>query len=191
MASDVDRRELLDAASAIVAHEGISALSVRRVAKEVGASTMVVYTHFGDKSGLVEAVAAEGFRRFAATLAEVHRDDPFEHLMETGRAYRRYAQANPSYYRLLFSRVRPPDGGFAEAKRHGEVAYAILLEGVTRVLARLDRPAREVEAAAVQVWSTVHGFVSLELSHELPPDRADALYEATLAFVLRGLGKRD
>lgn len=191
MTATVDRRDLLDAASRVLAEEGLAALTMRRIAREVGASTMVLYTHFGDKDGLVEALLAEGFRRFAEALRAVERADPWEHLKAIGQAYRRFALANPTYYRLLWSHPRPEDVAerFGEARRHGQVAFSVLTEAVTRVLAALDRPAREVLPAAVQVWSAVHGHVSLELTGELPPDELEELYAGTLAFIARGLGR--
>jgi AcrR family transcriptional regulator len=190
-AEAVTRAGILDAASRIVSDEGLKALTVRRVAREVGASTMVVYTHFGDKDGLLEALMAEGFGRFAAALRRVRGAEPFEHLRALGRAYRAFALENPSYYRLLWSHGRPPDAAerFDEARRHGQEAFGVLLEAVTRVMTALDRPARDVEPAAIHVWATVHGHVSLELAGEIPPEAAGDLYERTLDYVRWGLGE--
>lgn len=192
--STIDRREILDAASHIVAREGAAMLSMRRLARELGASTMVVYTHFGDKRGLIEAIIAEAFRRFANTLrgSQTHAD-PWARLHALGLAYRRFALDNPSYYALMWRRGAleglPSQGEDGEAHRHGQAAFGILIETVTRVLASLGEPADRVEPAAIYVWSTVHGFVSLELVEELPRETGDALYEQTLARIARGLGR--
>jgi AcrR family transcriptional regulator len=43
--------------------------SARKVAAEIGASTMAVYTHFGGMNGLLEAIIAASFERFGAALA--------------------------------------------------------------------------------------------------------------------------
>jgi hypothetical protein len=45
-----------------------------------------------------------------------------------------------------------------------EIAWQALLSGVTRVLAALDRPARDAEPIATAIWSASHGFCSLELA---------------------------
>ena len=64
-ATDVATR-LVEAAARVLAEEGPSAVSARRLANEVGASTMVVYTHFGGMDHVLGHVRREGFRRFAA-----------------------------------------------------------------------------------------------------------------------------
>jgi AcrR family transcriptional regulator len=193
--ANLQRRDVLDVASRILSEEGIAALTMRRIAQEVGASTMVLYTQFGEKDRLVDALLVESFVRFAAALRAVPTppDDSWGHLAGLGRAYRRFALDNPTYYRLMWSPLGQRDCDSperAEAQRHGKLAYAILVEATTRVMATMDRPARDIEPAAIQVWSTIHGFVLLEMSHELTEEQATALFDDTLQFIARGLGKR-
>lgn len=185
-------REMVEVAAKILATEGLAALSVRRVAAEVEASTMVVYTHFHDKDGLVDAAIAEAFSRFAAALASVHEEDPFQHLRALGHAYRAFALGSPSWYRLLFSRTgelaaRPEGTARRELPPAAPRAFDSLTRAIARVLALLDRPARDIEPAAMNVWAITHGLVSLELSGGCPPERADEAFESMLAFVEAGL----
>ncbi|HEU4841752.1 MAG TPA: helix-turn-helix domain-containing protein, partial [Ilumatobacteraceae bacterium] len=60
---------LLEAAARVLAEEGRDAVTARRLATEVGASTMAVYTHFGSMDELLLGLWREGFRRFGAALA--------------------------------------------------------------------------------------------------------------------------
>lgn len=189
----VDRRAVLDAASRLLADEGPGALTMRRLAAEVGASTMVLYSRFEGREGLVTQLQIEGFSRFADALGAVAHPDPWQHLSELGRAYRRFARANPGYYRLMWgAQPGPPDEGCAAPtplQISGQRAFGALLAAITRVLAALDRPAREAEPLARSVWSTVHGFVSLEMAGALGPGAdADEAYEQTLRFVNAALG---
>ena len=164
---DVQRRAVLDAASRILVDEGAGALSTRRVATDLGASTMVIYSLFDSKDRLMDALVVEGFRRFADALAEPREDDPFAHLRALGGAYRRFALENQTYYRLLWSHEDfcAQDGAErAEARRHGDRAFAALTSALLGVMAALDRPARDIRAEAMNVWSQIHGFVSLELA---------------------------
>ena len=62
------RRALIDAAVGVIEHEGLAALSLRDLARRVGVSHAAPVHHFGDKAGLLTAVAAEGFSKLADAL---------------------------------------------------------------------------------------------------------------------------
>jgi AcrR family transcriptional regulator len=183
----LDRREILDVASGLLMREGPRALSMRRVAQAVGSSTMVLYTEFGAKDGLMSALLAEGFRRFAAALAAARGRDPWQRVRALGHAYRGFALQHPTYYALMWSpsaaELRPSAAG-----GDGEAAFLVLQNTVTEVMTALDRPARDIEPAAMNTWALVHGFCSLELAGRFPSRaQADAAYETTLDFVEAGL----
>ena len=63
------RPALIEAAARLIATEGASGLTLRRVADAVGTSTMAIYTHFGGMPELRRAVRREGFARLAARAA--------------------------------------------------------------------------------------------------------------------------
>ena len=57
---------LIEAAARVLAEEGRPAVTARRLAAEVGASTMAVYTHFGSMDELLVRMCRDGFARFGA-----------------------------------------------------------------------------------------------------------------------------
>lgn len=177
------RLAILDAAAKLLAQGGPEALSVRRVAEQVGASTMVVYTHFHDKQGLVDAVLEHAFAGFAGALAAVEVADPWQHLRALGHAYRSFATARPDAYRLLFERCEPSVAVPGSAAR----AFEALTVAIAKVMAALDRPARDIEPFALDVWAATHGIVQLELAGVIPAERADATFEHMLDFIVAGL----
>lgn len=177
------RRALIDAAAQILADEGPAALSVRRVAQEVGSSTMVVYTHLGDKDGMVDAVLEHAFSGFAAALTAVSDRDPWVQLRNLGHAYRAFAKANPAAYRLMFGRTSPG----TSMPTAGARAFEALTSSIARVMAALDRPARSIEPAAMSVWAATHGIVSLELAGGCAPAEVDGIFEHVLDFIEAGL----
>ncbi len=90
--SEAMHRALLDTASRLLVKEGPQALTMRRVAAAAGCSTTVLYTTFGGKSGIAEALYREGFARFYKKLSSVPpAGDPLERLLALGRAYRENA----------------------------------------------------------------------------------------------------
>ncbi|WP_328400759.1 TetR/AcrR family transcriptional regulator [Streptomyces sp. NBC_00390] len=101
--ADSVRRRLLDEAARVLAEHGPAALSARRLVKEVGASTMAVYTHFGSMPNLVREVMREGFERFRVRALAVRRgDDPVAHIAALCRCYQDFARDEPHVYAVLF-----------------------------------------------------------------------------------------
>lgn len=185
-------RAILEVAGRLLVDEGPAGLTMRRLASAAGTSTMVLYTRFGSRDAVIEALLAEGFSRFADMLGAVSEPEPLVHLRALGRAYRRFGLENPTSYRLMWGGMHTGDDwrkvNTSTAAPHGLRAFASLVVAVTRVLAANDRSARDAEPLAMAVWSTVHGFVSLELNGGMPAGvELDRLYERTLDFVLAGV----
>lgn len=164
-------RRLIDEAARIFAEQGPAGLSLRKVAAAAGTSTMTVYTRFGDKQGLLDAMHREGFRRLADQIHEATRsDDP---LVELGHAYRSAALASPQLYGLMFG---PLPAGFEPTEDTDKAAaatYAPLVDGVRAAVERGDL-AGDPEDIALHLWVVAHGMVSLELSGQLPVPAAKA-----------------
>jgi AcrR family transcriptional regulator len=176
------RAELLHAAVAILNEDGPDALQTRKIAGAAGTSTMAVYTHFGGMPALIAAVADEGLRQFDVALTMPPTADPVADLMATGIAYRRYAIERPHMYRLMFGStsahgINAPAQDLltltvAEINDHYP-SFAHVVRGVHRCMlaGRITSPSgasppddATVVAVAAQFWSTIHGFVMLELA---------------------------
>ncbi|MGV9300787.1 TetR/AcrR family transcriptional regulator [Amycolatopsis sp. NPDC003676] len=163
------RLKLLDRAGELISADGPKALSLRKLAADSGTSTTAVYSLFGSKPDLVNALYAEGFRRFGARLATVPlTGEPVPDLVRLGIAYRESALADPHLYAIMFSRSVP---GFEPNAEADEVAQSTLapLTGVVRA-AVASGQFQDVapELITVSLWGFVHGLVSLELSGRLP-----------------------
>lgn len=193
---DAQRAALLDAASRMLMHGGPDAISLRKLAAEVGTSTMAVYTAFGGKEGLISALYEEAFDRLGATQRAVPRDpDPLVWLANLGRAYHDFALANPSYYALMISVTMP----VSEAARHagaelpargisGHPSYQYLLDAVK---ACVDEGyfASDVEPVMIAdaFWAVAHGLCSLELAgYHTSASEAGARFITTTSAVMTG-----
>lgn len=164
---------LVQAAVGLLAEQGPSALKVRAVASASGLSTMVVYSHFGGIPELMGAVADHGFKELGAAFGRVPvTEDPIADLYAMALTCRRQARENPHLYDLMFglstrATYRPlPDTdrrlsghspAFREAHAHVTAACERLLRS-----GRIER--QEPEAIAAQLWSYVHGYITLELA---------------------------
>jgi AcrR family transcriptional regulator len=196
--TDKTRTELVEAAIRLLADQGVEALVLRRVAGAAHVSTMCVYSRFGDKTGLLEAVYVAGFERLGLALASVEPSkDPIIHLRRIGVAYRRFAVANPALYSLMFERVVGFDPTPELRAEVLETTFAPILEAVRTAMDKGVIGAESTLVAAYTLWTAAHGAVSLELTHAAPKplsgwlfDRRDTgedIFRQALDTALRGL----
>jgi AcrR family transcriptional regulator len=153
------------------------------LARDCGTSTTAVYSLFGGKPELLGALLDEALRRFTAHLDAVRAgDDPIAALVRLATVYRRAALAAPQLFDAMFGGALPP------ATAHA--ALGPLRELVQRgVAAGSLRPDLDPATAALTLWATVHGWVSLQRRHLLP-DGGDRLEDAVRA-VLEGWRRPD
>jgi len=99
------REDLIQAAEQVLQQEGVAALSVRRVAREVGVVPSAVYNHFENREALLTAVAADGYRQLEALASELVSlgEEPEQVLHKLARRFLRFAARQPNLYRLMFS----------------------------------------------------------------------------------------
>jgi AcrR family transcriptional regulator len=111
--SAADRREqLLDVCKGIVSADGFYAVSIERVAREAGITRPVVYGHFHDLDGLLEALVDRESQRSLDQLDDVidydlGRGDAVEALITSLRGYLEAVAADPDTWRLV---LMPPEG---------------------------------------------------------------------------------
>ena len=196
---NTQRAALLDAASEMLMRGGPDAISLRKLAAKVGTSTMAVYTAFGGKDGLITGLFNEAFDRLAAAQNAVPRSpEPLLWLEGLGRAYRRFALDNPSYYALMISVTMP----VSEAMRHEVLASDLPARGISHhaayrrlfeaVQACKDEGSFSADVDTMLIadafWSTVHGLCSLELAgFYASAEAAQARFGFTCFAVMRGL----
>ncbi|MFD8714366.1 TetR/AcrR family transcriptional regulator [Streptomyces anulatus] len=152
------RRVILDAALDVIATNGPGALSLRDLARRAGVSHAAPAHHFKDRTGLLTAVAAEGYALFADALAGA------PDLRERGVAYVRFAATHPAHFQVMFQpdlhRTDDPDLLAARAR-----ATEALRAGVADL--PLAGRGEDDRLAGVAAWSLAHGFATLLLSGNL------------------------
>ena len=117
-------REILDAAWALMAREGVAEVSVREVARDVGLRQQSLTHYFPTKHALLDALFADGFadlRRVFDGLPD--NDDEVEAVVDLAVSVVEYCQANPARYHLMFQRTIP---GFQPSEESHRVALTVL-----------------------------------------------------------------
>ena len=122
---------------AMLAQEGVGALTTRAVARAAGTSVPAVYELFGDKAGLVREMFFTGFRRLHQRLLERETaSDPLTDLVQLAMTFRAFAREEPMLSQLMFSRAFAEfDPGPADA-RAGAAVRGYLVDRVDAARAR-------------------------------------------------------
>ena len=168
------RRDLLDAALDLIAHEGPSAVSLRSLARRLGVSHAAPANHFPDKAALFTAIAVEGFTMLARAITdEASRLGPAatagQRFRAAGRAYTGFAVAHPAHFAVMWQRdlLHPDDPELAVA---GDRTFELLLGSVRDIQAEGWAAGSEPQAVAYLAWSVVHGLAALWLGGPLQHD---------------------
>ena len=159
--------ELLDAA-------GPDKLSLRKIADQAGTSTQAVYTQFGGKPGLADAMYRSGYQRLADEIdALPDIADPIERMRALSLAYRRIALANPEHYKLMTGRPIADYDPPRDSLRFAASTMEPLVDAVRAACASgvLDGDPRTV---AMRLWAAGHGRVSLEIHGLVEVDEDEA-----------------
>ena len=181
------RSAILQEARKVLVEQGYRSLSMRPLASSVGCTATSIYLYFKNKDALIHALIDEGMgmlhQHLTAALADaenaagVNGSDNFVDAAERMRllasAYFDFGLANPEYYEVMFMlhpkfMERYPAEMFRRARRNLELFSGQLHEG--EGILPEDR-----HAQGVQVWSSLHGAVSLLIANRvdirIPPEK--------------------
>jgi AcrR family transcriptional regulator len=172
------RAALIAATRSLLTERGADGFSLREVARRAGVTAAAPAHHFGDATGLLTAVAAQGFAELTQRLAEGQargRDGP-EGLREQGVEYVRFALEQPGLFRLMFRSGQLRDDELLTT--HGFAAYCVLADGVVRASRQPQTPGdttpgdmtRDELDKVTALWSLVHGYAHLAIAGKLGTD---------------------
>lgn len=180
------RGRIVDVAARLLQASGPAAVTTRAVAEGAGVQAPTIYRLFGDKDGLLDAVAEHVMARHVAAKSERERaateagSDALEELRASWLAQVEFGLANPAVFRMLSepSRVRQ-----SPAARSGQRVLEARVHRVAatgRLRVSEQRAVALVQAAGV---GTISVLLTTEEEHR-DPGLAEAMYDAVLASVL-------
>jgi len=165
----VTRSRLVEVAAELLATEGPAAVTTRSVALAAGVQAPMIYRLFGDKEGLLDAVAEHGFASYVAQKPPVDaHDDPVRGLRAGWELHVGFGVANPALFRLMHTAVQTADG-----RAIIESGIRVLHERVRRV-ARAGR-LRVTEKRAVEFIHAAGTGVVFALINQPEDDRDESL----------------
>ncbi|MFC4122448.1 TetR/AcrR family transcriptional regulator [Nonomuraea zeae] len=164
------RQDLLDAAMHVLREQGALHLTLRRVADVAGTSTMGIYTCFGGRAGLLEAIYQYGFHLLHEVMTKSldGHASPLDRIMAVALGYREFALGDPALYALMFERPLPD---FDPSPQQREDALGLTFDLLSQATAAASKAglisSGDPVRAAYLVWTTIHGLVSIELTCSL------------------------
>lgn len=185
------RSALVDAAEAVLVREGPSGVTVRAVATEAGVAPMGVYSRFGGKEGLEQELLVRGFVGLRHAVAGRGEADPLERLRNSGVRYREFALAHAQHYLIMFDSTTGAGFESPRVQESAAAAFGELVGHVDNAMALGAFPPGDADDVAQQIWSAVHGAVSLELNGCNRSPDLDGTYRRLLQLIIRGLHTRE
>ena len=159
------REQILDAAWHRVHEHGASAISVKDIAADAGVSRQLVYFHYGNRAGLLTAMARHRDEQsgFATAVAKSHDEEPIaaiEHVLRAWCAY--LPEILPVARALEAALISGDEGGAAWRDRMGEL-HAIFRAAVRRI--ELS-PGWTTETASDWIWARLQPSAYAHLVEE-------------------------
>lgn len=159
------RAQIISAARRIAELEGWSSVTVRRLSDEISYSQPVLYAHFGNREGVLAAVAIEGFQEVGLVLEKARkrarRANPVESVAD---AYLQFAASSPALYEVMFSLgLNVP---FDDAATPPGLHFAFF-----QLMALFQGQNAKPEVISELFWASLHGIAELTRTKRFPPSR--------------------
>jgi AcrR family transcriptional regulator len=189
------RAAMVASALSLIESGGPGELSLRRAARDIGVSQTAPLYHFGNKFGLLVAVATEGFRMLLA-----HRRARMEgqvgarnRLRAAMLAYVEFGVGHPALFRLMTGPDIRNHSNDAELEKAASDTYASLRACMIDYLVEIGQSAEPAHRASLAAWATSHGIVTILLDRENSPllqPRRDptVIADEIIDILIAGLG---
>jgi len=184
------RDSIVAAALELVSTSGLQALSLRRLATELGVTAPALYAHVRDKSDLLAAVADAGFRSLLDRYAAITTTDPVERIRRQCGIYVDLALSNPGLFETMF--LFPPGALGSTATGELPAATEAFEEPRRAIAAAVDagviHPSHDPLLTALTLWTVAHGLAQvLRLGVPGDEDGRRRLTDMVVSATLRGL----
>jgi AcrR family transcriptional regulator len=181
------KNALIEAGVDILAEEGVGGLSLRKVASRAGVSHAAPYAHFADKQALIAAISTAGYcrlyERMQALIAK-YSNDPLRQLVEVACAYVDFAGSDPAHFKVTFSGVIEKEKEYPAFVEVSQKTLRLVIQIVEACQASGVLKPGPADAAAVSVWSAVHGLASLLIENQIPHTVLERMSARQMAIVV-------
>lgn len=184
------RSAIIDAAAELLREHGPASVTTRRVAEQAGVQAPAIYRLFGDKDGLLEAVAEHVMTAYASSKAAIVQAasaddvDPLEDLYAGWQSQIEFGLANPAIFRLLSDPSRVARSPGAQLGRRVLESRVRRVAAAGRLRVSEQRAVAMIQAAGIGVIQTILATPA----EQRDPDLPQAMWDAVLAQILTDSG---
>ncbi len=162
------RGRLSDTALSVYRHEGLAALSFRRLAEAAGISHTLPYRYFGNKEALLARMRADALGRFERYVRDYEKrtDEPLAQVRAIAEGYLAFATELPADYLLIFATEQPSPEQYPNVLKARRSLFDHVVAAVQRCVDHglISGQAREISH---HVWVALHGLLSLHTADQL------------------------
>jgi AcrR family transcriptional regulator len=184
-------QRIYQCALGILQAEGPQAVSMRRVAKEVGITAMAIYHHFPSREALLNAVVESEFEKLTGFFGRSRPNQSFENTMiHVMDGYIDYAFAHPRIFDYVFSAPRPSARRYPDDFRARRSPTLNITADVVSSWMKLGKLKRDDQwEIAMALWAHTHGYLMLWRGgrFHLPEDEFRKLVHRSIRRLLHGL----
>ena len=189
--SEEVRSRILDIARRVISEEGVEALSIRRITKEMDYSAGIIYHYFESKEEILSCVLREGYQRLLSAIPRTDSDlSPDEAIRASIRGYIEAALSWPLEYKAVMLDSSPQVLEFTSVlgSLENRPALAALVSTLDEgISGGLFAPC-DATLTAQAIWGAMFGLlIRLIIEGDVPPEQRSRLIDRQIEIILKGL----
>ncbi len=164
------KNALIKAGADILTKEGVSALTLRKVAQKAGVSHAAPYAHFADKQALIAAISTEGYKQLYEKIAQAaaqYQSDPLRRFVEASWAYAQFALDEPDQFKVTLSGMIEKEQDYPAFVETARQTFNLVVDVVAQCQRAGILRKGPSDLVAVSVWAVIHGFVTLLMENQI------------------------
>ena len=182
--------KILETARAIMRTEGVAALSMQELARQLGLRAPSLYNYFSSKLDVYDTLFRLGFTLFDEHMAvAVNNAQTWQEVVRRYiEGYMSFAKQNPELYQLCFERPVP---GFVPSEVSLQISFEMLRRAYTRMAAMLPQMETDLteQQAADLIIAIMHGLTALHLANEPEAPAGEGRFGSLIPAVMEVLEK--
>ncbi|WP_300610763.1 TetR/AcrR family transcriptional regulator [Trebonia sp.] len=174
---EATKAEILDTAWDLVREQGLGGLNLRDLAARIGMRAPSLYEYFASKHAIYDAMFVQGYRQFAAVMAETEELAGEDGLRAGAHHAMAFMVEDPARYQLLFHRTIP---GFTPSPQ----SYAVSVQQLEGTRAWFSRNGFASPAALDLFTSLIVGLAGQQIANDPGGDHWVRLVDAAVDMFL-------